>query len=135
MLCVEAGTAPAALEICQLKAMVTGWAEGATVRSVPFALSVTGVDGRVAADGVRVTVCTLPSLHVMASACAQAAHAARFPLRGDGWQECDGGGSGLHEHFGHAGAAAEVSVDLERGVGVEQVGVCASATATVRTFV
>ena len=41
----------------------------------------------------------------------------------------------LDEHFDDSGASTEVSVDLERGVGVEKVRICTSSAAGILAFI
>ena len=67
-----------------------------------------------------------------AAAQADAAHLARWPRRRQRRQQVDLAGVALRQHLDDAGGGAEVAVDLERRVGVEQVGVDAAAAAIVR---
>src|SRR5207248_6263175 len=61
-----------------------------------------------------------------AAAGAEAADCAGGPGRGEGGEQVEFAGVALEEHLGDAGGEAEVAVDLEGGVGVEQVRVDAA---------
>ncbi len=66
-------------------------------------------------------------VHLEPAPGAQAGDLARWPGRGQRRQQVHGAAVALQQHLGHAGGVAEVAVDLERRVGVEQVGVKAAA--------
>lgn len=53
-------------------------------------------------------------------------HAARLPAGREGRQQVQAVRVALEQHFCHTGRGTEVAVDLERRVGVEQVGVGAA---------
>ena len=52
---------------------------------------------------------------------AESADASGGPRCGEGGEEVDASGMALEEHFGYAGRASEVAVDLEWGVLVPEV--------------
>jgi hypothetical protein len=64
----------------------------------------------------------LRHVDVEAAAGAEAGDVAVGPGGGEGGEEVDLSGVALEEHLGDAGGAAEVAVDLEGRVGVEEVG-------------
>ena len=78
-----------------------------------------------------------------AAAGPDAADRTIFPVIRQGGEEFDGSERGtlthsiftLHQHLDDTGATAEVTIDLERRVGVEQVGVGAAATTRIRTTI
>lgn len=63
------------------------------------------------------------------TACPESSEVAFLPEVGQGWEQVDDGAAftvadmGLEEHLGDAGGRAEVAIDLEGWVGVEEVGV------------
>ncbi len=62
-----------------------------------------------------------------AAAGFQAGDGAAGPGGGQGGEELEDAGVALHEHLGEAGGVAEVAVDLERRVGVEEIPIEAAA--------
>ena len=60
-------------------------------------------------------------VHHVAAACAEPLDGAVRPGAGQGGKELDAAVVALEEHLGDAGGRAEVAVDLERRVGVEEV--------------
>ena len=78
-----------------------------------------------------------------AAAGPDAADGTIFPVIRQGGEEFDGSERGtlthsiftLHQHLDDTGTTAEVTIDLERRVGVEQVGVGAATTTGVRAAI
>ncbi len=62
---------------------------------------------------------------------AKPAHRTPRPGSRQGRQQVDGVAPALQQHFRNAGGRAEVAVNLERRMGIEQVGVGAAARAVV----
>ena len=58
----------------------------------------------------------------------QAGDSAVWPGGGQGGQEMPPAGMALDEQFGDAGGVAEIAVDLERRLGVEQIAIQSAAT-------
>ena len=63
------------------------------------------------------------AFHYLVAAGAEALEVAVLPDGGEGGQQLEGAVVALEQHLGDAGGAAEVAVDLERGMGAEEVGI------------